>query len=151
MSERQRSQGLKFGLKSASVVPRCCSHQCTLTPWVSDELILTSSMLSSLTSYEQLLPYPAHFGTRVDPDIFDGIARFHRNKRNFVDYDKEFLEKSLGAHFCQFRFSRVRPIILQLWKKPSSISCPEGKDLKVLNLPSNLHRQSPDVATTSVP
>jgi len=24
----------------------------------------------------------------------------------------DFLEKSLGAHFCQFRFSRVRPIIL---------------------------------------
>jgi len=25
---------------------------------------------------------------------------------------RDFLEKSLGAHFCQFRFSRVRPIIL---------------------------------------
>ena len=36
MSERQRSQGLKFDLKSASVVPRCHGHQCTLTQWVSD-------------------------------------------------------------------------------------------------------------------
>jgi len=29
----------------------------------------------------------------VDPDIFDGIARFHRNKRCFVDYDKGFFRK----------------------------------------------------------
>jgi len=36
MSERQRSQGLKFALKSASVVPWCRGHQCTLTPWVSN-------------------------------------------------------------------------------------------------------------------
>ena len=36
---------------------------------------------------------PAHFGTRVDPDIFDGIARFHQNKRYFVDYDKGFFRK----------------------------------------------------------
>ena len=41
----------------------------------------------------QLLPYPAHIGTRVDPDIFDGIARFHQNKRCFVDYDKGFFRK----------------------------------------------------------
>ena len=57
-------------------------------------------MLSSLISYVPLLPYPAHFGTRVDPDIFDGIARLHQNKRYFVDYDKGFLEKLVGAHFC---------------------------------------------------
>jgi len=36
MSERQRSQGLKFALKSASAVPWCRGHQCTLTLWVSD-------------------------------------------------------------------------------------------------------------------
>jgi len=36
MSERQRSQGLKFALKSTSAVPRCRGHQCTLTPWVSN-------------------------------------------------------------------------------------------------------------------
>jgi hypothetical protein len=29
----------------------------------------------------------------VEPDIFDGIALFHRNKRRFVAYDKLFLEK----------------------------------------------------------
>ena len=40
-----------------------------------------------------LLPYPARFGTWVDLDIFDGIARFHRNKRYFVDYDKGFFRK----------------------------------------------------------
>ena len=49
-------------------------------------------MLSSLTSCVPLLLDPAHFGTRVDPDI-DGIARFHRNKRYFVDYDKGFFRK----------------------------------------------------------
>jgi len=36
MSERQKSQGLKFALKSTLVVPQCRGHQCTLTPWVSD-------------------------------------------------------------------------------------------------------------------
>jgi len=36
MSERQRSQGPKFALKSASVVTQCHGHQCTLTLWVSD-------------------------------------------------------------------------------------------------------------------
>jgi len=50
-------------------------------------------MLSSLTFCVPLLPYPAHFGTRVDLDIFDGIARFHRNKGYFVDYDKGFFRK----------------------------------------------------------
>ena len=29
----------------------------------------------------------------MDPDIFDGIARFHRNKRYFVDYDKGFFRE----------------------------------------------------------
>ena len=50
-------------------------------------------MLSSLTSYVPLLHYPAHFRTRVDPDIFDEITRFHRNKCYFVDYDKGFFRK----------------------------------------------------------
>jgi hypothetical protein len=36
----------------------------------------------------------------VEPDIFDGITLFHRNKHSFVAYDKLFLEKSLGTHFC---------------------------------------------------
>ena len=36
MFGRQRSQGLKFALESASVLPRCCYHQCTLTLGVSD-------------------------------------------------------------------------------------------------------------------
>jgi hypothetical protein len=42
----------------------------------------------------------------VDPDIFDGITLFHRNKRFFVAYDKLFFEKSLQTHFCQFGFCR---------------------------------------------
>jgi len=29
----------------------------------------------------------------VDPDIFDGIGRFHRNKHYIVDYDKGFFRK----------------------------------------------------------
>ena len=88
----------------------------------------------------------------MDPDIFDGIARFHQNKCYFVDYDKGF-----------FRIISRGPLLLikvlygeacnstAVKKKPSSIPCPEGKDLKVLNLPSNLHRQSYCVAATSVP
>ena len=40
-----------------------------------------------------LLPYPVCFATRVDPDIFDEIARLHRNERYFVDYDKGFFRK----------------------------------------------------------
>jgi hypothetical protein len=36
----------------------------------------------------------------VEPDIFDGITLFHRNKHTFVAYDKLILEKSLGTHFC---------------------------------------------------
>jgi hypothetical protein len=46
----------------------------------------------------------AHLITRVDPDIFDGIALFYQNKCYFVAYDKLFLEKSLRTHFCQFGF-----------------------------------------------
>jgi hypothetical protein len=38
----------------------------------------------------------------VDPDIFDGIALFHQNKRYFVAYDKLFLEKYIGMYFCLF-------------------------------------------------
>ena len=77
MSGRQRSQGPKFALKSASAVPRCRSHQCTLTPWVSDVIDTNIIYAVSLTSYVPLLPYLARIGTRVDPDIFDGIARLH--------------------------------------------------------------------------
>jgi len=36
MSRRQRSQGFKFALKSALVVPGCRGHQHTLTVWVHD-------------------------------------------------------------------------------------------------------------------
>jgi len=36
MSERQRSQGFKFALKSVSVVRGCRGHQHTLTVWVLD-------------------------------------------------------------------------------------------------------------------
>ena len=36
MFERQRAQGFKFALKSASVVPRCRGHQHTLMAWVRD-------------------------------------------------------------------------------------------------------------------
>jgi hypothetical protein len=28
-----------------------------------------------------------------------------------------FLEKSSGTHFCQFMFPKVRPVVVQLWKK----------------------------------
>jgi len=93
MSRRQRSQVLKFALKSTSAVPRCRGHQCTLTPWVSNVIDTNITYVVSLTSCVPLRPYLAHFGTRVDLDIFDRIARFHRNKRYFVDYDKGFYRK----------------------------------------------------------
>jgi hypothetical protein len=38
-------------------------------------------------------------------------------KHYFVAYDMLFLEKSSGTHFCQFRFPKVRPVVVQLWKK----------------------------------
>jgi hypothetical protein len=42
-------------------------------------LIVTSSNLSTLTSYVPILSYPARFETRVDPDIFNKITRFYQN------------------------------------------------------------------------
>jgi hypothetical protein len=48
----------------------------------------------------------------VDPDIFDRIELFHRNKHYFIAYDKLFLEKSPGTHFCQFKFPSMRPVVL---------------------------------------
>ena len=108
--------------------------------------------MSSLTSCEQLLPYPARFGTREDPDIFDGIARFHQNKRYFVDYDKRFFRKISRGPLLPIEVLQGEACnSAAMKKKPSSIPCPEGKDLKVLNLPSNLHQQSPGVAATNVP
>jgi hypothetical protein len=41
------------------------------------------------------LSQPIHFITRVEPDIFDGVAIFHRHKLCFFAYDKLFLEKNL--------------------------------------------------------
>ena len=91
---RQRSQGLKFALKSTSVVPRCRPHQCTITPWVSD-VIDTNIIYDVQPNFLCATPaLPSSFyRTRVDPDIFDGIVRFHRNKHSFVDYDKGFFRK----------------------------------------------------------
>jgi hypothetical protein len=54
---------------------------------------VTSSNLSTLTSYVSFLSYPARFETQVDLDIFDKILRFYQNKCYFVAYDKWFLEK----------------------------------------------------------
>jgi hypothetical protein len=62
--------------------------------------MLTSLELSILTWDVSFLSQPTHFITHVEPNIFDGIALFHQNKRCFVAYDKLFLEKSLGTHFC---------------------------------------------------
>ena len=98
-------------------------------------------MLSSLTSYVPLLPYPARFGTRVDPDIFDGIARFHRNKRCFVDYDKGFFVKIFWRPLLPIQVLQGEAYnSAAMKKKPSSIPCLKGKDVKVLNSPTNLHR-----------
>jgi hypothetical protein len=79
--------------------------------------MLTSSKLSTQTWDVPFLSQPTRFITWVHTDIFDGIAWFHRNKHCFVAYDKLFLEKSLGTHFCQFRFPKVRPIVVKPWKK----------------------------------
>jgi len=109
-------------------------------------------MLSSLTSYVPLLPYLAHFGTRVDPDIFDGIARFHRNKHYIVDYDKGFFRKITRGPLLPIQVLQGEAYnSAAMKKKPCSIPWPKGNDLKVLNLPSNRHLQSPSVTATSVP
>jgi hypothetical protein len=42
---------------------------------------------------------------------------FTENKQCFVDYDMLFLEKYLGTHFYQFRFLKVRSMVVQPWKK----------------------------------
>jgi hypothetical protein len=42
---------------------------------------------------------------------------FTENKHCFVVYDMLYLEKSLGTHFYQFRLPKVRPVVVQLWKK----------------------------------
>jgi hypothetical protein len=42
---------------------------------------------------------------------------FTENKHCFVAYDMLFLEKSLVTHFCQFRFPKVRPLVVHLFKK----------------------------------
>ena len=152
MYGRRRSQCLKFTLKSASAVPRCHSHQCTLMIWVSDVMILTSSMLSSLTSCVPLLPYLARFTEHGWTQTSSTeLQDFTETNIALWTMIRDFLEKSIGVHFFQFKLSSVRPVILQPWKKPSSIPCSKGRDLKVLNLPSNLHRQSPVVAATTVP
>jgi hypothetical protein len=39
---------------------------------------------------------------------------FTENKHCFVAYDMLFLEKSSGTHFFQFRFPKVRPVVVQL-------------------------------------
>ena len=71
---------------------------------------------------------------------------------------RDFSKKSLiivhKAAFVLVKSCNSIEDVLQFYsceKKPSSIPCSKGKDLKVLNLPSNLHRQSPGVTATSVP
>ena len=88
----------------------------------------------------------------MDPDKFDEIARFHRNKRYFVDFDKGFFRKTTRGPLLPIQVLLGEACnSVAVKKKPSSILCPKGKDLKVLKLPSNLHRQSPGVVATSVP
>jgi hypothetical protein len=74
-------------------------------------------MLSTLTWDVPFLSQPTHFVTRVNPDILDGITWLHRKQHCFVAYDMLFLENYLWTHFCQFRFLKVRPMVVQLWKK----------------------------------
>ena len=77
MSRRQRSQGFKFALKSVSVVHGCHGHQHTLTAWVRDVIDTYIIYAIHPNFLCATAAYPACFGTRVDPDIFDRIARFH--------------------------------------------------------------------------
>ena len=100
MARRQRSQGLKFALKSASAVPRCHGHQGTLTPWVSN-VIDTNIIYAILPNFLCATPaLPSSFQNTGGPRHLDSIARFHRNKRCFVDYDKGFFREITRAHFC---------------------------------------------------
>ena len=54
-------------------------------------------MLSSLTSCVPLLPYPARFGIRVDPDIFDRIEDFTETNATLWTMIRDFFRKiSIG-------------------------------------------------------
>jgi hypothetical protein len=74
MSRWQISQGFTFVMTSTSTVFGVAAI--TVPQWCGcvTQLILTSSKLSTLTRYVPFLSQPTHFITRMDPDIFDGIA-----------------------------------------------------------------------------
>jgi hypothetical protein len=86
------------------------------------------------------LSQPTHFIRRVEPDIFDGITLFHRNKHSFVAYDKLFLETSQREPILPIQVPLGEDYSSIVMKKPSSIPCLEFKFPMVLNLPRHLNR-----------
>ena len=99
MSERQRSQGLKFVLKSASAVPWCCSPQCTLTPSVSN-VIDTNIIYAIQPNFLCASPaLPGSFRNTVGPRHLRRNCKISQKQCFFVAYDKLFLEKSPLVHF----------------------------------------------------
>jgi len=66
----------------------------------------------------------------VDPDIFDGIARFHQNKCYFVDHDKGFFRKITRGpllpiqvlHGEAYNFAAVKKNLSRFYGRKAKIS-----------------------------
>jgi hypothetical protein len=83
---------------------RCRGHHGTLTVWLCD-VVDTNFIRALHPNMRCAIPITTHsFHNMGGPRHFNGITLFHRKKRSFATYDKLFLEKSLGTHFCQFGF-----------------------------------------------
>ena len=98
--------------------PRCRGSQGTLMNWLCTIINSNSSTQSTLPPYAPLLSQVTHLRIQVGWDIFIRTARFERYECCSLAYSEWFLEKSTGVKSFQFRlFCRVRPLILQPWKK----------------------------------
>ena len=104
--------------------PRCRGPQGTLTDWLCTVIYSDSSTQSILPPYAPLMSQGIHLRIRVGRDIFIRTARFERYECCSLAYSEWFLEKSTGVKSFQFRlFCRVRPLILQPWKKSIARFC----------------------------
>jgi hypothetical protein len=76
----------------------------------------------------------------VDQDILGGTLTFRWKKNTSLRYVVSyFLEKYPLGKFSRFGLWGVCRVILQLWKKPNLIQCPEDRVLEVLRSTQNLH------------
>jgi len=88
MSERQRSQGFKFALKFASVVPGCRGHQHTIMACVRDVINTYIIQVVHPTFLCAIPPLPSSFRNTGGPRLLQRNCKISPNKRYFVAYDK---------------------------------------------------------------